>query len=1227
MKRLLLFLILIIFTTIDLTGDVWYYHPDPELNQGDWRSEEYYYYDWEAYGVNETITSPFFQYEATHLNSINQGVDADFQPEDGWNLYAANFGEQAGTGSGFPLFALYNQYTGVLRIFMYKTLNASESYTYIALEITYNGNSNLFSLGEQNLPGGVRALDQRDELGNCSFVTINDMGTSYNEWYYIDLNVMYDPVERVGDPSIFIKLYGTEIAEFYGDINLNGQISSTNSSNSNSIIEMGRELYTHYEDGVELGAQIQNILDDQYSGLIDLDLSPHDELFSLITQADIITELLGGSNALYGLFKFITAGGGGSNVSTLIQLHGNFAGTLETINNLRTSNIYESYSGRTISPHYNETMGVFNLTSTPQVEHAEVVYGDITGAHTYRLSSDPLVYQINPECGLRTPPSDLEVALEFEVSFINGYWSWIEEATGYTFDEIIELGCINEISSTWLGNGIRKRYCTQFVPVEDMMGLSFTTPFSANTVSLKVRSIFEKDQFQPSDDVVLMMNFAVDQDQMGETDDIFDFIPPQQLISIYESTVISDQEIDLHNSYSIECNSDLRFENCIININETDYGFNVNHGQLIFNNCEINMTGNFLIANGAESQIILETGTVMNIEDCMIELSDEAHLYLEESELNMTDSHLYLTGSSRVNLTDNSLFTTNGLCEIIGSTVETWYDPVEYFNSPFPPEYGAELSILGDRITFENSLVDFDDETEIKGLDGARWDGIYFLNCSIDCQDPTQCGKLSGSISDLHFLDFQNSNVTVECADISNIGQMKIEDDSHLYIYYLNYHNNIQGIYAAESEVSINSSSIHHNSGNGLTVLNSSYPQTILNSTIYENEGIGLDIHNCFYNLTGSQITDNMKWGYVNLGAVQNLILGDSVIEDNGYGEIAAIADCFPLFHSNVFGIPAVSDANISENPADLFLLMALGPVESPVYVENLLIDLEDESRFFPEFSDFVFIDPTEVESWLSYMEGISMIKVEEYVTAYVMMKNVIDIFPQSDAAEKALSLLPYLYKFSGESAEELLLYVDQLNDPEILKSKTRTKGIIKISTKNYTDAISYFEEIIIDPPGELDQLLAELNEAYCYYQLVNSGERDLPPDCLHKPVSPFQLKTIQSELKNKIFELSGAKQEDVIQPSEIYDVRNYPNPFNPFTSISFQISGNCDNDVKIEIYNIKGQKIKTYDDHPESVEGRQSIIWNGTDDNDQPVPSGIYFYQISIADKIKAVKKCLLLK
>ena len=83
---------------------------------------------------------------------------------------------------------------------------------------------------------------------------------------------------------------------------------------------------------------------------------------------------------------------------------------------------------------------------------------------------------------------------------------------------------------------------------------------------------------------------------------------------------------------------------------------------------------------------------------------------------------------------------------------------------------------------------------------------------------------------------------------------------------------------------------------------------------------------------------------------------------------------------------------------------------------------------------------------------------------------------------------------------------------------------------------------------------------------------------------------------------------------------QNYPNPFNPSTLISFTLEE--ESNVELFIYNIKGEKIKEY-----SLSSNQiSIIWDGLDQNDQPVSSGVYFYKL-ITDTKEYQKKMLLVK
>jgi len=90
----------------------------------------------------------------------------------------------------------------------------------------------------------------------------------------------------------------------------------------------------------------------------------------------------------------------------------------------------------------------------------------------------------------------------------------------------------------------------------------------------------------------------------------------------------------------------------------------------------------------------------------------------------------------------------------------------------------------------------------------------------------------------------------------------------------------------------------------------------------------------------------------------------------------------------------------------------------------------------------------------------------------------------------------------------------------------------------------------------------------------------------------------------------------------------NYPNPFNPTTTISFIVSGEQKNtltQVNIDIYNIIGQKVKNLVDR-KLPPGEYQVEWAGKDNSGSVVSSGVYFYQMKTPDYTE-VKKMLLLK
>ena len=95
--------------------------------------------------------------------------------------------------------------------------------------------------------------------------------------------------------------------------------------------------------------------------------------------------------------------------------------------------------------------------------------------------------------------------------------------------------------------------------------------------------------------------------------------------------------------------------------------------------------------------------------------------------------------------------------------------------------------------------------------------------------------------------------------------------------------------------------------------------------------------------------------------------------------------------------------------------------------------------------------------------------------------------------------------------------------------------------------------------------------------------------------------------------------------PREFALHQNFPNPFNPDTTIKYDLAESAD--VTLQIYNVLGQVVRTLVASEAQNAGRYQIRWNGMDERGVPVSSGIYFYQISADGKFSDVRKLMLLK
>ncbi len=101
----------------------------------------------------------------------------------------------------------------------------------------------------------------------------------------------------------------------------------------------------------------------------------------------------------------------------------------------------------------------------------------------------------------------------------------------------------------------------------------------------------------------------------------------------------------------------------------------------------------------------------------------------------------------------------------------------------------------------------------------------------------------------------------------------------------------------------------------------------------------------------------------------------------------------------------------------------------------------------------------------------------------------------------------------------------------------------------------------------------------------------------------------IESELNNNVL------------PTATSLFAAYPNPFNPETTINFNVK---ENDLaSLVIYNLKGQVVKSYTNF---LPGQHSLVWNAKDNNNKNVASGVYLYKL-ISNSYNKTNKMILMK
>ena len=126
----------------------------------------------------------------------------------------------------------------------------------------------------------------------------------------------------------------------------------------------------------------------------------------------------------------------------------------------------------------------------------------------------------------------------------------------------------------------------------------------------------------------------------------------------------------------------------------------------------------------------------------------------------------------------------------------------------------------------------------------------------------------------------------------------------------------------------------------------------------------------------------------------------------------------------------------------------------------------------------------------------------------------------------------------------------------------------------------------------------------------------DAPPD------ADAEIPYLLSDDKGNLWSFTAIMHVNSGKPLEYALYENYPNPFNPSTTIKYSLK--TAGHTKLTIYNMLGQKIQTLVNEPKTA-GIHTVKWDGRNSLGEQTSSGVYFYRIEAGDFVKTKRMILI--
>lgn len=297
--------------------------------------------------------------------------------------------------------------------------------------------------------------------------------------------------------------------------------------------------------------------------------------------------------------------------------------------------------------------------------------------------------------------------------------------------------------------------------------------------------------------------------------------------------------------------------------------------------------------------------------------------------------------------------------------------------------------------------------------------------------------------------------------------------------------------------------------------------------------------------------------------------------------------------------------------------------VNAPIYQNNVYVGgydpnpntplLDDSSRFFAA---------QEYESQGLYDQSIEIYKSmldEQLPDEHTLLSSAADgVYRVSYVISDSSWSAPDYY------ATKVIQYSE--SDSSLCSLLKNYEAKIYVVNKEYQNAIDLIQMRIDDPINEVDSLYAVL-DLEIVLKLAEMEESKKPISTVYTQYRYPNIQTFNQRHNEHWAELYKLLNKDfdegIFIPTRPVITSNYPNPFNPSTTLTFSLPAKAN--ARLFVYNLKGQKVKQLL-NCECSKGANKVVWDGTDDNKKSVASGIYFIRLE-SGKQSNVRKVMLMK